>query len=776
MASTALGIVGAGIGSMFGMPGLGYMVGSALGSAMFPPPGQDGPRLTDLKVQDSTYGGMIPIVYNIMRISGTVIWADDLKEHAHSEGGSGGGGATSYSYTCSFAVSICEGTKGVRKIWADGKLIYDVDVLRQHYTATSLVFYTGTEDQLPDPTIEAKLGVGNVPAYRGQVYAVFTDLELSKYGNRIPNLTFEVGPIAQPTYITEIIDPVSIDLGGWDNTYPGSTYTPMPYVSSTGKVWQFTQPFYTNKKYFPKGYFAILDPSQDMKVVGYTSNETGMWLSVSMDTTYNAPPASLDSAFAPNYSPPFNIKFNEYLLVGGAPSGSWAGHAGNLARLVNGTWEFVVPTSGMYVVDYSASSTYHFDGTSWNALTSVTYSNEYYDPTVGTFPYYADYHAGTDTVVTYSDYDGMWRKYNGTTGACILEYLQPYILLGTYKKGPFGPMAMDQDGSIWWLYEDGSTAGHILNHVSRTDFSVSSSVDVDPAGAHQIDGLLCVGSTHVFVVSGKRNDDGSTQHKLTAVEKLTGALTFIDTLTAIPYPWGQGLNAMAYDSNRNHLHYYKATDATVGGLTVTVIDATAMTAVATFNQLTTPNISSLVDNHGGYSSQETLVYDPATDAIWGRTIVSEGPPKSWRFMAFDPVTYDVVMQSDVFSTDSLQSLPTVIPNNIVIEDESGGNAFAHFQWGAGTVDNLMNLGEIVADISTRTQALTMGQINVDELTDDVLGYALASRMTGRSAIEPLSTAYFFDAVESSGKVKFVKRGAAPVVTIESNLTVLEDQQ
>ena len=51
--------------------------------------------------------------------------------------------------------------------------------------------YLGTEDQLPDPTIESYEGVGTAtcPAYRGLAYIVFHDFQLEKYGNRIPNFT-----------------------------------------------------------------------------------------------------------------------------------------------------------------------------------------------------------------------------------------------------------------------------------------------------------------------------------------------------------------------------------------------------------------------------------------------------------------------------------------------------------------------------------------------------------------------------------------------------------
>ena len=41
---------------------------------------QQGPRLTDLMVQVSTYGTLIPVIYGQARIGGNVIWALPLQE------------------------------------------------------------------------------------------------------------------------------------------------------------------------------------------------------------------------------------------------------------------------------------------------------------------------------------------------------------------------------------------------------------------------------------------------------------------------------------------------------------------------------------------------------------------------------------------------------------------------------------------------------------------------------------------------------------------------
>jgi hypothetical protein len=196
MASLALGAVGAVVGNIL-LPGIGgsigWALGSALGSALFQPK-VDGPRLNNLRLQTSQYGWFIPIVYGTVRVEGCVIWQTDLQEHSHTSGGKGGPEVTNYTYTASFAVAMCGGViNNVQRIWADGEVIYDKSpgAIGSDLNLP-LTIYFGTETQTPDPTIESVEGAGQVPAHRGTAYVVFTDLDLGRWGNRIPNLSFEV--------------------------------------------------------------------------------------------------------------------------------------------------------------------------------------------------------------------------------------------------------------------------------------------------------------------------------------------------------------------------------------------------------------------------------------------------------------------------------------------------------------------------------------------------------------------------------------------------------
>lgn len=220
MASLALGVAGAFIGSAFGPIGasIGWSLGSMLGSALDPQK-VEGPRLTDLKLQNSQYGGMITILYGTMRIAGNVIWQTDLREISKTEGGKGGPEVTTYSYVASFAIRVCEGpVYGIRKMWADSRLVYDAST-GSSIRSLPCVIYTGTETQDPDPTMELELGVGEVPAHRGVCYVVFTDLDLTEFANRIPSFTFEVmerGLSDSTIRVHQIADNQTIEWGnGW---------------------------------------------------------------------------------------------------------------------------------------------------------------------------------------------------------------------------------------------------------------------------------------------------------------------------------------------------------------------------------------------------------------------------------------------------------------------------------------------------------------------------------------------------------------------------------
>lgn len=191
MATIVLSAVGALVGGPIGAA-VGAAIGQQVDNVIFAPGRRQGPRLGDLTLQTSSYGAPIPKLFGTVRVAGTVIWATDLKETRTTQSNGKGRGSTDlYSYSASFAVAL-SGRRilDIRRIWADGKLLRGA--AGDFKSETGFRYHDGSEDQPLDPLIAASEGIGATPAYRGLAYAVFEDMQLATFGNRIPSLSFEV--------------------------------------------------------------------------------------------------------------------------------------------------------------------------------------------------------------------------------------------------------------------------------------------------------------------------------------------------------------------------------------------------------------------------------------------------------------------------------------------------------------------------------------------------------------------------------------------------------
>lgn len=235
MATLVLGVAGAAIGGSIGGTILGVsaatiggFIGSTVGSvvdswiisSLAPTQRIEGPRLDSLRITSSTEGAVIPRLYGRMRIGGNIIWATDFREETRTTtqgGGKGGGGGkvrtTEYLYYASFAVALCEGPiTGIGRVWADGKLMDTAGITWR--------WYPGDESQTADPFISAKMGATNTPSYRGTAYVVFEELPLTDYGNRLPQLSFEVfRPLADPDTAEGLTQAITLIPASGEFTY-----------------------------------------------------------------------------------------------------------------------------------------------------------------------------------------------------------------------------------------------------------------------------------------------------------------------------------------------------------------------------------------------------------------------------------------------------------------------------------------------------------------------------------------------------------------------------
>lgn len=194
----------------------------------------EGPRLDDTNVSLADYGTPLPRFWGIRRFQTQIIWAEKLREKKKTSKTKGGKYAN-YKYFGTFAVVIADQEiDAITRIWLDKRLVYDVTKPGPISIATlvtggdgyklnrgkNMRVYLGTEDQEPDPRMEAwcedRYGPDSCPAYRGVSYIVFEELPLEKFGNRIPQITVEAVSADDVSYPWESKDTAyNLDNFAW---------------------------------------------------------------------------------------------------------------------------------------------------------------------------------------------------------------------------------------------------------------------------------------------------------------------------------------------------------------------------------------------------------------------------------------------------------------------------------------------------------------------------------------------------------------------------------
>jgi hypothetical protein len=220
MGQLATSVAGAAIGFAIGGPAgaqIGWAAGSIAGSILFQETIRNvQPRLQDLKVTTGEYGRPIPYVEGAMRVPGWVAWASERRAIDTTTTVDSKGGPKVENTTTTYEVDMLiiltsHRIAGVRRIWMDGELVWsraaesDFSTVSASATfARRVTVYTGDEDQLPDPTYEAAVGVGNAPAYRERGSIFIEGLDLGSSG-QIRNMTFEVYTAASSSTATETL-------------------------------------------------------------------------------------------------------------------------------------------------------------------------------------------------------------------------------------------------------------------------------------------------------------------------------------------------------------------------------------------------------------------------------------------------------------------------------------------------------------------------------------------------------------------------------------------
>lgn len=718
MASLVLGTVGAVAGGIIGGPmgaEIGWMIGSAIGSLFDPKQHQDGPRLADLRVQSSTYGKHIPRVWGTFRLAGNLIWSQNLQEkkNSNSMGKGMGGGVVSdtYSYTVTCAVSFCHGpVNAFRKIWANGTLVYDVSDGNTGFVGDikyNMRFYYGTEDQQVDPAIEAIMGVGQSPAYRGQAYIVFDTLDLSKYNNQIPN--FEVEVVNSPDSTTNpLFDYMYYDIGT----------NPAPYQQTTGAIYNPVNNFvYIMRTTGSSGGFYIdkIDPLTKTRLL---SSPAFTW-NPHTNNVYDVPctiSQSGDLLFTASDTVSNNDKF--YLVNADTLQATSLLNDSSISSVFNETTlrlnvKNVSPNNGATIFNVN----YVNDGPSNNQKYGVYSFNYQGQPVQKTVFYINDtvlncslignggYDLDTQTGNAYFLYNTDVYTYwlssvNIYTGQCTQKLLQ--LPNAAHAQLVFTDLYFDSvSRSVFVQYYTGN---------SGTSNSTVAKINVDNLTVQTV----------VFDGQGgypRKSFNVDTNHRrfitnvsLPANQYYAFAYLDWDLMTVEVLPYSISANDGVYAGlSESYCAYVKNLDCEFW--------------IAQTNSNT---INTLI---AGYQLQITNEQvkptpDTAQIAIWQANI-----------------------------------------NRLTAVLNANTSQFLFTNYGYRVTDGSYPLNQMVQDISVNA-GLTTSQLDTSSLTGlNVRGYASSNRVDARSLLQQINTIFSFDMIESQAKVVAKLRGSLPIVTI-----------
>lgn len=153
-----------------------------------PKGGKVKPQYTGLQLQTSSSTQAITLVWGGNRVGPNLVWYDDFKSHKKKQkAGKGGGSQTTYTYSASVILGLCEGPIiGVGKTFKDSEKIAS-------YSSLGMSLFTGTYPQSPWGYLTSAHPDAAL-AYSGLAYLAVANYDLGQSAS-LPNHSFEVfGP------------------------------------------------------------------------------------------------------------------------------------------------------------------------------------------------------------------------------------------------------------------------------------------------------------------------------------------------------------------------------------------------------------------------------------------------------------------------------------------------------------------------------------------------------------------------------------------------------
>lgn len=137
-----------------------------------------------LDLQSAQYGAPIPVVFGRNKVAGNVVDYMDFQAIGHQQkqpgkGGGGGSSGTTYTYSCSYLLGLCEGPATVVTVY-DGSSTKSL-------AAAGGIGFTGTLGQAPWAHLSGVHAIG----YSGTALAAFQNKDLGSSAS-LPNYNFEM--------------------------------------------------------------------------------------------------------------------------------------------------------------------------------------------------------------------------------------------------------------------------------------------------------------------------------------------------------------------------------------------------------------------------------------------------------------------------------------------------------------------------------------------------------------------------------------------------------
>jgi hypothetical protein len=808
MARIALAVIGGIVGGLISFfsagalspfaISLGMSIGGLIGGILFPQkvPTQYGPRLNERQVMSSANGSPIPWGYGTFRIAGEVIWAEKIKETKNTEKKSAKGGPTvttvTYTYTITMAVAFCEGPADVIRLWGDVKLLFDktgtgpqsigtgltstgTGGLFKHtgdraFTVVAPVFYRGTEDQLPDPTIQSVEGADRTGAYRGLCYAVVNDFPLADFGNRIPNIRAEitVAGTAAPRTI-----------------FPGWSTLSFTGANPNGIV-QAPQSVYID----PYSRLAIATSDNYADVVSV----------IRLEDSTTATPVAWQAAFFYSIGDQINDSNGNIQTVvnatgshlSGASEPTWS--TTEAAATVDAgsrlTWRHSGPGLTVPVVAFAGKLLTDFDTTPHTLAREIrTYSQGYNT-------------RGLDTEGRF--WEVAYSLSNSSGARKLFRY-------DTASFRPMASIVAPNDVSITTLAfakvngRNQLYAFQITNEAESGNLAVYDCDTLELiSGPGYVSGDVGAGDSPYTTASWKPRGDFNNSSLVwhPGIDPATGAAYRVcyDGI-ALDTNWyitilnqgvgvGGGLDRiLTIPKDTVAGHYGRGNWCLFNGADGTLIVGTGFSNSGASD---TPFLLKIDISDGTILASVDLSSHGIYEALWFKT------PKAYKgVLPIDgqlriPVLVSGVWYMDYYDGISLArtkrialstfffgnlsatdfitdfSYDEVTNSFLVVANQAGGGGynglFERIWFDRLTATDAL-LSDVVADLIERTE-LQAGDINVGALANQtVKGYGITRTAESKACLQPLNQAYFFDLVESDFQIKAVLRGGSPVMVI-----------